>query len=69
MNYAMENIRKKSRKDLEKDLFKKADQSRRFRFEVAGNQVKNVREIQSLKKDIARILTSLKEREGKGDNE
>lgn len=62
MNRLMNEIRKKSKGGLEKELFKKSDQLRRLRFDLAGGQLKNVREIRFAKKDIARILTDLKER-------
>ena len=66
MNYEMNNLRNKSNKELEKELFVKSDQLRKMRFEIAGNQIKNVKAISMLKKDVARILTSFKEREKDG---
>jgi len=35
---------------------------RSLRFDLASGKVKNVREIRNIKKDIARILTILKEK-------
>lgn len=62
----MDNIRKKSKQELFKELSKKYDQIRKIRFDMANNQVKNVKEIRGLKKDIARTLTSLRERDING---
>jgi len=67
MNYEMNNLRNKSGKELKKELFVKSDQLRKTRFDIAGNQIKNVKAISMLKKDIARILTSFKEREKETD--
>ena len=45
--------------NLLKDLRKNLDD---LKFKVAQDQVKNVREIRQIKKDIARILMTLKEK-------
>jgi len=66
MSFEMDNIRKKSKQELFKELSKKYDQIRKIRFDMANNQVKNVKEIRGLKKDIARTLTSLRERDING---
>jgi len=66
MSFEMDNIRKKSKQELLKELSKKYDQIRKIRFDMANNQVKNVKEIRGLKKDIARTLTSLRERDING---
>jgi len=58
-----EELRKKDPKELAKsvtDLQKKLSESR-FRF--SSNQLKNVKEIHATKKEIARILTIIKESE------
>ncbi|KKQ23492.1 MAG: 50S ribosomal protein L29 [Parcubacteria group bacterium GW2011_GWA2_37_10] len=54
-------LRKKDKKELEKivlDLRKKLSD---IRFKFSSNKLKNVKEINNTKKDIARILTILKE--------
>lgn len=54
-------LRKKDKKELEKtalDLRKKLND---IRFKFSSNKLKNVKEISSTKKDIARILTVLGE--------
>jgi large subunit ribosomal protein L29 len=54
-------LRKKDRKELEKqiqDLKKKLSD---LRFKFSANKLKNVKEISNSKKQIARILTILKE--------
>lgn len=54
-------LRKKTKGQLEKFLLQKREKLRNLRFDLASGQVKNVREIRHLKKDIARILTIIKE--------
>lgn len=66
MNYRMDNVKKKNKEELEKELFKNSDQLRKMRFDAGSNQLKNVKEAGAVKKEIARILTSLKEREKNG---
>jgi large subunit ribosomal protein L29 len=56
-----EEFRKKDISELEKmvyDLRKKLSDAR---FKFSANQVKNVKEVSVMKKDIARILTIIKE--------
>jgi len=57
------SLEKKNEKDLEKDLLKKRESLRLFRFGSSGSKNKNVKEGNNLRKDIARILTELKRRE------
>jgi len=55
-------LRKKDKKELEKsvqDLVKKLSD---LRFKFSSNKLKNVKEINNTKKEIARILTVLKEK-------
>ena len=47
---------------LAKLISEKRKASRLFRFGVAGSKAKNVKEGRTLRKDIARILTLMKER-------
>jgi ribosomal protein L29 len=53
-------LREKSKSQLEKLLFKKRERLRTLRFDLVSGKVKNVREIKTVKGDIARILTILK---------
>ncbi len=54
-------LRKKSRQDLEKILNEKRERAKVLRFDSVLDKVKNVKELEAAKKDIARILTILKE--------
>jgi large subunit ribosomal protein L29 len=54
-------LRQKSKSELQKLLQDSRERLRQLRFDLASGKVKNVREIRELKKDIARILTLLKE--------
>lgn len=56
---------KKETKDLHKQLREKRDALKEFRFGVSGSKIKNVKEAQGLRKDIARILTTLNKNHGK----
>lgn len=58
-----EEIRKKDKKELEKsvqDLKKKLND---IRFKRSSNQLKDVNELKSAKKEIARLLTVINEKE------
>ena len=55
-------LRKKSKTDIQKILGNNQKKLRQLRFDLATGKVKNVREIRKIKKEIARILTLLKER-------
>lgn len=57
-----QKLRKKSKTDLEKLLQEGREHLRVLRFDLASGKIKNVREIGATKKDIARILTILKEK-------
>lgn len=56
-------LRQKSQAELEKNLEDNRERLRQLRFDLAAGKVKNVREIREIKKDIARILTLLKEKQ------
>ena len=58
----MKDIQNKSEKDLEKMLGEKRKFLRLFCFSVAGSKIKNVKEGEGLKKEIARILTEMNAR-------
>lgn len=53
----IKEIRKKSKKELQKMLIDHRERLRNLKFDLASGKVKNVREIRKLKKEIARILT------------
>lgn len=58
----VQDLRKKETAELEKmvqDLKKKLSD---FRFKITSNKVKNVKEIENTKKDVARILTIINEK-------
>jgi len=57
----IKDLRKLEIKDLNEKLTKLRNKSREFRFSIANNQLKNVRELRVVKKDIAKILTILNE--------
>ena len=53
-------LKQKPKLELQKLLLDSRERLRSLRFDLASGKVKNVREIRTLKKDIARILTFLK---------
>lgn len=53
-------LRQKSKSELQKILLDDREKLRQLRFDLAAGKVKNVREVRKIKKDIARILTTLK---------
>jgi len=54
-------LRTKSKEELQKLLQDLREKLRQLRFDLAGGKVKNVSEIRHIKKDVARILTLLKQ--------
>jgi large subunit ribosomal protein L29 len=61
-------LRLKPEKELKETLLNFRDKLRELRFNLAGGKVKNIREIRQTKRDIARILTILKEYGKEGKN-
>ena len=59
----VEEIRKKTDKELQKLLAETRDEMREVRFKVASRQFKNYKQVSKLKKDISRILTIMKEKQ------
>ncbi|HEY9584575.1 MAG TPA: 50S ribosomal protein L29 [Candidatus Paceibacterota bacterium] len=55
----MEDFSKKTTAELHSTLVTKRDELRKFRFEMTGSKIKNVKHGMALRKDIARILTVL----------
>jgi len=56
-------IKNKSKNELDNLLLTKREDLRKFRFGVSSHKVKDVKAMNKVKKDIARILTILKEKE------
>jgi large subunit ribosomal protein L29 len=56
-----EELHKKSRTELNKILKEKREQLGKSRFELVSGKLKNYRSIREVKKDIARILSLLRE--------
>lgn len=56
-------IKQKPKKELERLLREDQEKLRQLRFDLSAGKVKNVREIRKIKKDIARILTILCQKE------
>lgn len=54
-------FREKSEKELEKILSEKRKKLQEVRFNLSSGRVKNTKEARNLRKEIARILTILKE--------
>lgn len=59
----IQELRRKSIKELQQTLIGLRDKLRELRFNLAGGKVKNIKEIRETKRDIARVSTLLKERE------
>lgn len=55
----MNEFSKKTKNELENELIAKREALRKFRFEMAGSKIKNVKEGANLRKDVAKILTAL----------
>jgi ribosomal protein L29 len=55
----MKELIKKTEKELGQMLIEKREALRVFRFSMSGGKVKNLKEGQNLKKEIAQILTIL----------
>jgi len=54
-------LKLKTKKELKENLISSRDKLRELRFNLAGGKVKNIREVHQTKKDIAKILTLLKQ--------
>ena len=57
----IKDLRKKTPAELEKELADKAVALSNFKFGTSGSKTKNVKAGRNLKKEIAQILTILKE--------
>ena len=58
----LQEFRNKSGGELEKDLAENRERLNRLMFDLAQGKVKNIREIQDIKKTIARILTIMNQK-------
>ena len=58
----IKELREKNVAELEKILLEKREVIRKVRFEISTKQVKNNRDIRNAKRDVARVLTLLKEK-------
>ncbi|OHA15840.1 MAG: 50S ribosomal protein L29 [Candidatus Taylorbacteria bacterium RIFCSPLOWO2_02_FULL_43_11] len=56
----MKELVNKNSVELQKLLAEKREELRKFRFEMSGGKVKNVKQSGVIKKDVARILTILR---------
>jgi large subunit ribosomal protein L29 len=55
-------LRQKTEKELRDLLNESRDKLGQLRFDLASKKLKNIREIRELRKDIARILTILSQK-------
>ncbi len=56
------DIKNKTKEDLEAIVKEKRDALKNFRFGLSGSRVKNVKGARTIRKDIARALTFLKQK-------
>jgi len=56
----LDELKRKTKSELQKLLQDSREKLRQLRFDLASGKVKNVREIRTIKKDIARILTIIR---------
>jgi len=63
----IKELQEKNIEELKKLLLEKQEKVRKVRFDIAAKQVKNNREIRNEKKDIARILTLINEKNNQED--
>lgn len=61
----IKELKDKNAEELKKLLAEKREAIRKLRFEIATKQVKNNKQLRNDKIDVARILTLIKEKNGK----
>lgn len=61
-----EEIREKTSNELDKELIDLKKELFKLRFQMATNQLDNPMKLKSVKRDIARVNTVIREREIKG---
>ncbi len=59
----LKELKEKNKGQLEKLLMELSAKKQELNFKIAVSQIKNIREIREVKKNIAQIKTLLKERE------
>ena len=64
----IEDIKKMTTEELQKELTSLKEELFKLRFQHATNQLDNPQQIASVKKDIARVKTIIRERELKAAN-
>lgn len=64
----IKELREMNKGELEKFLEEKRAQLTQLRFDITSKQIKNHREHRNVKRNIARIITLLKEMESKKEN-
>jgi large subunit ribosomal protein L29 len=57
----IKELKEKNTNELKKLLTEKGEDVRKFRFELATKQVKGTRQIRTTKRDVARILTLIRQ--------
>lgn len=55
-------LRQKTEKEMKQMLQTLREKARQLRFDLSSGKVKNVKELREVKKDIAKILTILNEK-------
>ncbi len=60
-----QDLKQKPKDEIEKLLKDLREKLRQLRFDLVSGKIKNVKEIREIKKDIARILTFLRQNSGK----
>ena len=58
----MADIKKKTEKELLKELANKRKELQEFRFDISGSKIRDTKHAKNVKKDIARILTEINNR-------
>ncbi|RJR10307.1 50S ribosomal protein L29 [Candidatus Parcubacteria bacterium] len=61
-------LRKLDINKLQETLRDLRNKNRELRFSIANNQLKNVRQLRSVKKDAAKVLTVLNEKRNQSEN-
>ncbi len=56
-------LRQKNKKEMRQTLRNLREKLRQLRFDLSAGKVKNVKELREIKKDIAKTLTVLNEKE------
>ena len=62
----IKELKIKSEKELQQVLKEEREHLRELKFDLASKKLKKVREVRDVKKTIAKILTLINEKHGKG---